>query len=158
MSDPVVGILGLICIIAVVVTLFRSKTQPAIAFIVFPAILGLILVLGGRYSFDNIATMIKSGLGSTGPTAVLFVFSVLYFGIMTDAGMFDVIIGKLMGLVGDNVIGVALVTAVIALVGHLDGGGAGRLAGEAPRRGPARQPGADRGRRRGRGAEGRRGQ
>ena len=115
MSDPVVGILGLICIIAVVVTLFRSKTQPAIAFIVFPAILGLILVLGGRYSFDNIATMIKSGLGSTGPTAVLFVFSVLYFGIMTDAGMFDVIIGKLMGLVGDNVIGVALVTAVIAL-------------------------------------------
>ena len=115
MSDPVVGILGLICIIAVVVTLFRSKTQPAIAFIVFPAILGLILVLGGRYSFDNIATMIKSGLGSTGPTAALFVFSVLYFGIMTDAGMFDVIIGKLMGLVGDNVIGVALVTAVIAL-------------------------------------------
>ena len=102
--------------------------------------------------------MIKSGFNSTGPTAALFVFSVLYFGIMTDAGMFDAIIGKLMGLVGDNVIGVALVTAVIALVGHLDGGGAGRLAGEAPRRGPARQPGADRGRRRGRGAEGRRGQ
>ena len=43
---------------------------------------------------------------------------------MTDAGMFDVIIGKLMKLVGDNVIGVCLVTAVIALVGHLDGGGA----------------------------------
>lgn len=117
MSDPVVGILGLICIIAVVVTLFRSKTQPAIAFIVFPAILGLILVLGGRYSFDNIATMIKSGLGSTGPTAALFVFSVLYFGIMTDAGMFDVIIGKLMGLVGDNVIGVALALAHTALAG-----------------------------------------
>ena len=158
MSDPVVGILGLICIITIVVTLFKGKTQPAIAFIVFPTILGLILVLGGRYSFDNLATMIKSGFNSTGPTAALFVFSVLYFGIMTDAGMFDAIIGKLMGLVGDNVIGVALVTAVIALVGHLDGGGAGRLAGEAPRRGPARQPGADRGRRRGRGAEGRRGQ
>ena len=147
MSDPVVGILGLICIIAIVVTLFKGKTQPTIAFIVFPTILGLILVLGGRYSFDNLATMIKSGFNSTGPTAALFVFSVLYFGIMTDAGMFDAIIGKLMGLVGDNVIGGALVTAVIALVGHLDSGGAGRLAGEAPRRGPARQPRADRGRR-----------
>ena len=124
MSDILVGILGLICIVAIVVTLFKSKTQPAIAFIVFPAVLGLIMVIGGRYSFDNLATMIKSGFGSTGPTAALFVFSVLYFGIMTDAGMFDVIIGKLMGLVGDNVIGVALVTAVIALVGHLDGGGA----------------------------------
>ncbi len=124
MSEVVVGILGLITIAAIVVTLFRSKTQPAIAFIVIPAILGLILVCAGRYSFDDMATMIKSGFSSTGPTAALFVFSVLYFGIMTDAGMFDVIIGKLMKLVGDNVIGVALVTAIIALVGHLDGGGA----------------------------------
>ena len=124
MSDILVGILGLICIIGIVVTLFKSKTQPAIAFIVFPAVLGLIMVIGGRYSFDNLATMIKSGFNSTGPTAALFVFSVLYFGIMTDAGMFDVIIGKLMGFVGDNVIGVTVVTAIIALVGHLDGGGA----------------------------------
>ena len=68
--------------------------------------------------------MIKSGFSSTGPTAALFVFSVLYFGFMTDAGMFDVIIGKLMKLVGDNVVGVAIVTCIIALVGHLDGGGA----------------------------------
>ncbi|MDO4482933.1 MAG: SLC13 family permease [Clostridia bacterium] len=124
MSDMLVGILGLVCIIGIVVTLFKSKTQPAIAFIVFPAILGLVLVLGGRYSFDNLAVMIKSGFNSTAPTAALFVFSVLYFGIMTDSGMFDIIIGKLMKLVGDNVVGVAVVTAVIALVGHLDGGGA----------------------------------
>ena len=32
----------------------------------------------------------------------LFVFSVLFFGIMTDAGMFDVIIDMLMKCVGDN--------------------------------------------------------
>ena len=123
-SDVFVGILGLLTIAAIVVMLFRSKMQPAIAFIFFPAILAVILVLLGRYSFDDVATMIKSGFSSTGPTAALFVFSVLYFGIMTDAGMFDVIIGKLMKLVGDNVIGVCIVTAVIALVGHLDGGGA----------------------------------
>ena len=123
-GDVFVGILGLLTIAAIVLVLFKSKMQPAFAFIVFPAILVIILVLLGRYSFDNVATMIKSGFSSTGPTAALFVFSVLYFGIMTDAGMFDVIIGKLMKLVGDNVIGVCIVTAVIALVGHLDGGGA----------------------------------
>ena len=123
-SDLAVGIMGLLTIAAIVVMLFRSKTQPAIAFIVFPAILALIMVIFGRYSFGDIATMIKSGFSSTGPTAALFVFSVLYFGIMTDAGMFDVIIGKLMKLVGDNVMGVCIVTAIIALVGHLDGGGA----------------------------------
>ena len=124
MSETLVGILGLLTIIAIVVTLFKSKTQPAIAFIVWPTILALILVIAGRHSFDDIAAMIKAGFNSTGPTAALFVFSVLYFGIMTDAGMFDVIIGKLMTLVGDSVMGVALVTCIIALVGHLDGGGA----------------------------------
>ena len=124
MSNTVVGILGLLIIAAIVITLFKSKTQPAIAFIVWPTILALILVISGRNSFDDIAAMIKSGFSSTGPTAALFVFSVLYFGFMTDAGMFDVIIGKLMKLVGDNVIGVAVVTCIIALVGHLDGGGA----------------------------------
>ena len=123
-GDVFVGILGLLTIAAIVLMLFKSKMQPAFAFIVFPAILAVILVLLGRYSFDDVATMIKSGFSSTGPTAALFVFSVLYFGIMTDAGMFDVIIGKLMKLVGDNVVGVCIVTAIIALVGHLDGGGA----------------------------------
>ena len=124
MSEAVVGILGFACIVAIVVTLFKSKTLPSIAFIVFPMILATVLVMTGYYSWDNVASLIKSGFSSTGPTAALFVFSVLYFGIMTDAGMFDVIIGKLMKLVKDNVIGVCVMTCIIALIGHLDGGGA----------------------------------
>ena len=124
MSELVVGLLGFLCIIAIVVVLFQSKTLPSIAFIAFPTILALILVLGGYYTLPNVAKLVKSGFTSTGPTAALFVFSVLYFGIMTDAGMFDVIIDKLMKLVGDNVIGVTVMTTVIALIGHLDGGGA----------------------------------
>ena len=124
MSELVVGILGFACIVGIVVTLFKSKTLPSIAFIVFPMILALVLVIGGYYTWDNIGSLIKGGFGSTGPTAALFVFSVLYFGIMTDAGMFDVIIGKLMKLVKDNVVGVCVMTCIIALIGHLDGGGA----------------------------------
>ncbi len=124
MSEMLVGILGFACIVGIVVTLFKSKTLPSIAFIAFPMILAAVLVVGGYYTWDNIGSLIKGGFGSTGPTAALFVFSVLYFGIMTDAGMFDVIIGKLMKLVKDNVVGVCVMTCVIALIGHLDGGGA----------------------------------
>ena len=124
MSESLVGILGLLTIAGIVITLFKSKTQPAIAFIVFPTILAIVLIIGGYYNLEQVAKLIKGGFGSTGPTAALFVFSVLYFGIMTDAGMFDVIINKLMKLVGDSVIGVCVMTAVIALIGHLDGGGA----------------------------------
>ena len=122
MSAGTVGILGFICIIAIVITLFQSKTLPSIAFIVFPSILAMTLVAGGYYKFGDIGKLIKAGFGSTAPTAALFVFSVLYFGIMSDTGMFDVIIGKLMGLIGNSVIGVTVMTAVIALIAHLDGG------------------------------------
>ena len=124
MSTTVVGILGFLCIAVIVVVLFQSRTVPSVAFIVFPAILAIALCIGGYYNLDQIGDLVKAGFSSTGPTAALFVFSVLYFGIMTDAGMFDVIISKLMKLVGDNVIGVTVMTAVIALIGHLDGGGA----------------------------------
>ncbi|MDD3250981.1 MAG: citrate:proton symporter [Lachnospiraceae bacterium] len=124
MSEILVGILGFACIVAIVVTLFKNFTLPSIAFITFPLLLAICLVAGGYYTWDQIGSLIKSGFGSTGPTAALFVFSVLYFGIMTDAGMFDVIIGKMLTLVKDNVVGVCVMTALIALIGHLDGGGA----------------------------------
>lgn len=124
MTETVVGVLGFLCIIAIVVTLFQSRTLPSIAFIVFPFILAIILVAGGYYTMGDVGSLIKSGFGSTSPTAALFVFSVLFFGIMTDAGMFDVIIGRLMKIVGNSVIGVTVMTTVIALIGHLDGGGA----------------------------------
>ena len=124
MSEVLVGILGFLCIVAIVVTLFKSKTMPSMASIIFPSILALILIAGGYYSIDEVGKLIKGGFGSTGSTAALFVFSVLFFGIMTDAGMFDVIINKLMKFVGDNVIGVTVMTSIIALIGHLDGGGA----------------------------------
>ena len=124
MSETVVGILGFLTIIAIVFMLFQSKTLPSIAFIIFPAILALILVCGGYYTVEDIGKLIKGGFGSTGPTAALFVFSVLFFGIMGDVGLFDVIINALMKLVGDSVIGVTIMTAIIALIAHLDGGGA----------------------------------
>ena len=124
MSDIVVGILGLAVIAAIVISLTRGRMLPAMAFILWPSVLALAMVAGGRCSFADIEAMIRAGFGSTAPTAALFVFSVLFFGIMTDAGMFDVLIKKLMTLMGDNVTGVAMATAVIALAAQLDGGGA----------------------------------
>ena len=124
MSGTIVGILGFLTIIAIIYLLFQSKTLPSIAFILVPSILAIILVIGGYYTIGDIGELVKGGFKSTGPTAALFVFSVLYFGIMGDVGLFDVIINALMKLVGDSVIGVTIMTAIIALIGHLDGGGA----------------------------------
>ena len=100
MNDMVVGILGLAAIAATVISLTRSRMLPAMAFILWPSLLALAMVAGGRCGFADIEAMIKAGFASTSPTAALFVFSVLFFGIMTDAGMFDVLIKKTHGTDG----------------------------------------------------------
>lgn len=124
LNETMLGVLGFIAIIAIIVLLFKNKTVPAMAFVVVPTILAVILVLGGYYNLEDIKTIIQSGFSDTAPTAALFIFSILFFGIMTDAGMFDVIIGALVSRVGDSVVGITLMTCLIATIGHLDGGGA----------------------------------
>lgn len=124
MSDTMVGLLGLATVAAVVVMLFRGKTLPAIAFALFPMLMGLVLVAGGRFGLAELAAAVRCGFSSTAPNAALFLFSVLYFGLMADAGLFHVLIGKLMGRTGGSVTGVAVVSCLVAMVGHLDGSGA----------------------------------
>ena len=83
-----------------------------------------ILVATKTFTIKEMGEFIQAGVEGVHGTAALFIFSVLFFGIMTDAGMFDKIIGKLMKKVGSNVIGVAVMTCLIAMIAHLDGAGA----------------------------------
>ena len=124
MSETVLALLGFATVIAVIVLLLRNVTVPALAFVSVSTITAIILVATGAFTLDEMAGFIKSGVSGVHGTAVLFIFSVLFFGVMTDAGMFDKIIGALMKKVGNNVVGVALMTCIIAIIGHLDGGGA----------------------------------
>ena len=68
MNDMLVGILGLAAIAATVISLTRSRMLPAMAFILWPSVLALAMVIGGRCSFADIEAMIKAGFGSTAPT------------------------------------------------------------------------------------------
>ena len=116
--------LGFATIIMIIVLLLRNVTVPAIAFIGVSTVTAAILVLTGTFTVSEMGDFIKSGVSGVHSTAALFIFSVLFFGIMTDAGMFDRIINALMKKVGNNVVGVAMMSCIIAMIGHLDGGGA----------------------------------
>lgn len=124
MSQTLIGVLGFACMAAIMLTLFKGKTVPAIAFILFPTILGAILAWGGYYSTADLSSLIKSGFGSTAPTAALFVFSVLYFSVMNEVKMFDVIVEGLTRYVGTSAVGVTMVTTILTLIAHMDGSGA----------------------------------
>lgn len=124
MNETMLALLGFATIILIIVLLLRNVTVPAIAFIGVSTVTALILVLTGTYTVSEMGDFIKAGVSGVHSTAALFIFSVLFFGIMTDAGMFDRIINVLMKRVGNNVVGVAMMTCIIAMIGHLDGGGA----------------------------------
>lgn len=124
MSETMLALLGFATIISIIVLLLRNVTVPALAFIGVSTVTTVILVATGTFTIGEMGEFIQEGVAGVHSTAALFIFSVLFFGIMTDAGMFDRIINALMKKVGSNVVGVAVMTCIIAMIGHLDGGGA----------------------------------
>lgn len=124
MNQMLIGIYGFLCMAAIMLSLFKSKTVPAVAFILFPTILGILLTTGSYYSVTDLGNLIKAGFNSTAPTAALFMFSVLYFSVMNEAGMFAVMVDRLTRHIGTSVVGVTMITTVLTIVAHLDGSGA----------------------------------
>ncbi len=54
----------------------------------------------------------------------MFIFAILFFGILTDAGTFQPIIDKILKVVGKDPIKIAIGTAILSMIVHLDGSGA----------------------------------
>lgn len=114
------AITGFAIILVMIYLLFRGKTTPVVAFVLLP--LAAAILVG--FTPTEIAEFVTKGVTSTWKTAALFIFSVTYFGIMSDAGMFDKIIKKLVGAAGNNITLLFIVTSLIAMFAHLDGSGA----------------------------------
>jgi len=64
------------------------------------------------------------GVKNVAPTAGMFIFAILYFGIVTDAGMLDPIISRILAAVGSRPSRIVPGAALLALLIHLDGSGA----------------------------------
>jgi citrate-Mg2+:H+ or citrate-Ca2+:H+ symporter, CitMHS family len=93
--------------------------SPLVALVTVPVVAAL---LGGF----GLATskFIVAGITGIAPVAAMFVFAILYFGIMTDAGMLDPIISRILRTVGTRPTRIVVGTALLALLIHLDGSGA----------------------------------
>lgn len=111
------AIIGFLMIGTIVYLLIQSKSTPVPAFVVVPTI----AALAAGSSFTDITKFIKSGVATTMPIAILFMFSVIFFSVMTDAGMFDPLVNFLAKKAGTNVVAVTVSTGIIATIAHLDG-------------------------------------
>lgn len=111
------ALIGFIMIISIVVLLLKGKMSPIVVLTLIPTIAALLLGFGPV----EVAGFIKDGIGTTTSNGILFIFSVIYFGIMSDSGMFEVIVNFLVKKAGSNVIAITVATAIIATIAHLDG-------------------------------------
>lgn len=110
------AILGAATILTLVAVLLANRISAVAALILVPIVYGLI----GGFGL-SLSPMIVGGVKTVAPTATTFVFAILYFGVVADAGMLQPIIDRVLKLVGNSPIKIAVGTAVLAVVVHLDG-------------------------------------
>jgi len=113
-------IIGLLIIIIIVALLMTGKTSPIIAMSVTP----LIGALLAGYSISEISDFVNYGFQKVGNVAAMFMFAILFFSIMKELHIFNPFIRLMIGITRGNVVVVAMVTALVAAVVHLDGSGA----------------------------------
>jgi CitMHS family citrate-Mg2+:H+ or citrate-Ca2+:H+ symporter len=113
------AIIGLVAVASLVVLILTGRTSPIVALIIVPVVAALAGGLGGKTS-----ELMVSGLAAIAPTAAMFVFAVLFFGVMTDAGLLDPVVRWILKAVGMRPSRIAVGGALLALLTHLDGSGA----------------------------------
>ncbi len=114
------AVIGFVMVLILIICLIKKIVIPPIAFILLPTIAALIA------GFDPLAVnkFAASGISKMVSTVSLFVFSISFFSLMSDQGVFDPIVNFLIKKAGTNVTLVLLATAAVGIIGHLDGSGA----------------------------------
>ena len=112
-------IIGISIIVILLALILSKKTSALTALIVVPVVGALVAGFGVETADFAIA-----GIKSIAPVVAMFVFAILFFGVLTDAGMFDPIINGILRLVGNDPTRIVMGAAVLAMIVHLDGSGA----------------------------------
>jgi len=111
--------LGATTIAVLLALILFNRCSPLVALILVPAAAGLLGGFGRRT-----ADFMVEGITGIAPVAAMFVFAIVFFGIMTDAGLLDPILSRVLKFVGLDPKRIVVASALLALLIHLDGSGA----------------------------------
>ncbi|MER0106588.1 citrate:proton symporter [Corynebacterium sp. KPL2895] len=112
-------LMGLAIIFVTVGILIRGRVNPIIPMTLVPVIGAVIAGFG----VEDIADFFGEGLSSVINVVVMFIFAIIFFGILQDVGLFTPVIRSLIKATRGNVMAVTIGTAAIGIVAHLDGSG-----------------------------------
>ncbi|WP_029684940.1 CitMHS family transporter [Tatumella saanichensis] len=109
-------ILGFAMVVCFMYLIMTKRMSALIALILVPTVFALV---GGFY--QGLGDMMLSGVKALAPTGVMLTFSILYFGLMIDAGLFDPLVRFILRLVKGDPLKVLAGTAILTLLVSLDG-------------------------------------
>ncbi|KAF3997137.1 CitMHS family transporter [Glaciimonas immobilis] len=113
-------LIGLFTLVTLVLLLLWRKVSPIIGLVLIP-LTGAVLA---GFSIPEIGAFYSAGLTKVMPVATMFIFAITFFGVMQDAGLFRPLIRGMVTLTRGNVVTVAIGTAILGMLAHLDGAGA----------------------------------
>ncbi len=110
---------GLLIICIMMVLILKSSFMPGNVLAMVPLVIALAIGTG----FSETMLFMHEGISDVLVIAALFILATLYFGTISDAGLFDPIISVLTKKIGKTVFSVVAITGLIGMVAHLDGQG-----------------------------------
>ncbi|SDJ97739.1 citrate-Mg2+:H+ or citrate-Ca2+:H+ symporter, CitMHS family [Pseudomonas delhiensis] len=111
--------IGLLAIVSLFLLILSKRLSPLVALIVVPVVAALLGGFGMQTS-----EFVVHGIKNIGPVVGMFIFAIIFFGVMTDAGLLDPIIRRILRAVGGRPRYIVMGSALLALIIHLDGSGA----------------------------------
>lgn len=114
------ALIGLLTIAVVLAGILTKKLSPMAALIIVP--LAAALIAG--FSVADTGKFAVNGVKNIAPVVGMFVFAILFFGIIKDAGTLDPIINGILKMVGMRPSRIVFGAALLAMIVHLDGSGA----------------------------------
>ncbi|ASE36896.1 CitMHS family transporter [Staphylococcus pettenkoferi] len=119
-GNVLLTVVGVLIIVSIVGLLIMKKISPVVGMTLIPCVGALIL----GHSVHDLVKYFNSGLESVMNVVIMFIFAIIFFGIMSDSGLFKPIVKRLILMTRGNVIIVCIVTAIIGTFIQLDGAGA----------------------------------
>lgn len=113
------GIIGLLTILALLAAIMSNRVSPVAALILIP----IAAALAAGFGLGT-GKMMLDGVGKIAENAAMFVFAILYFGVMSDAGLIDPLVRWVLKAFGSRPSLIVPGSALLALLIHLDGSGA----------------------------------
>ncbi len=112
-------IVGILVICGLLAAILLNRLSPIAALILVPVAGALAAGFGLQT-----AKFMVGGISEIAPVAGMFVFAILFFGIMTDAGLLEPLLRRVTRMAGSRPSLIVPATALLALLVHLDGSGA----------------------------------